>query len=139
MDNKIIDKLQKLLAHAESAKECGNMDEAAAFAGKVQDLLTKHQLSMSDIEIAEEKASGEQVERELVSPERLGVKFSSKVQHWQVDLLNGLAAANNCQSFYGSGSNYQKIVGLQADRLQTIALFRYFARLAQVLCEKEAK
>lgn len=50
--DKVIDKVQKLHAHAESAKKIGNEAEAQAFAAKVQELLTQYKLSMSDVEFA---------------------------------------------------------------------------------------
>lgn len=42
---KTLDKVQKLHAHAESAKELGN----EAFAAKIQELLTAYKLSMAEV------------------------------------------------------------------------------------------
>lgn len=50
----IIARLQKLRATAESYQELGNAEAAATYAAKVQELLLKHKLAMSDVEFAEE-------------------------------------------------------------------------------------
>ena len=54
--DKMIDRIQKLLAHADSAKKLGNEEEAQAFAAKVNELLLKHKLSMSSVEVAAQDA-----------------------------------------------------------------------------------
>jgi len=47
---KIVEKLKKLKAHSKSAQEIGNEAEAQAFATKLQELLSKHDIEMTDIE-----------------------------------------------------------------------------------------
>lgn len=44
---KILEKLRKLQAHADSAAEIGNEAEAEAFAAKVQELLTAYKISFA--------------------------------------------------------------------------------------------
>ena len=51
---RIIEKLKKIRAHAKSATEIGNEAEAQAFADMLADLLTKHDVDMSEIEWEEE-------------------------------------------------------------------------------------
>ena len=45
IEEKIIDKIKKLMDKAESAKSMGNIHEAEDFAVMVSDLLTKNNLS----------------------------------------------------------------------------------------------
>jgi len=45
-DDKVINKIQKLLALATS----DNVNEAAVTAARAQELMTKHQLEMADLE-----------------------------------------------------------------------------------------
>ena len=54
-DEKLIDKLKKIKAHADSAEKIGNEEEAYAFAAMLQKLLAKHNLDMSQIEWEEKK------------------------------------------------------------------------------------
>lgn len=53
MENPIIEKLRKLIAMEQSARSIGSLAEAEAFASKVQELLSKHKLEMSEIELDE--------------------------------------------------------------------------------------
>ena len=46
----LIEKIQKLMAKAESAKNMGSTAEAEVFAAKVNEMLMKHNLSMMDVE-----------------------------------------------------------------------------------------
>ena len=47
---KILEKLGKIKAMADSAKEIGNEAEAQAFAAMLQNLLLKHKLDMTDVQ-----------------------------------------------------------------------------------------
>lgn len=64
MEDKLIKKLQGLNAKAVSAKEIGNIEEAAAFAAKFQELLTKHNLEKTDLNLNgnDPKAEGEWID-----------------------------------------------------------------------------
>lgn len=52
MEN-IIEKIKKLIRHQESAEKIGSLNEANAFASKIQKMLNEHNLSMKDITIEE--------------------------------------------------------------------------------------
>src|SRR5450755_4442787 len=45
----VIELLQKLISHEQSARAIGNTAEADAFAGKIQKLLCDNNLSMADV------------------------------------------------------------------------------------------
>ena len=51
----LTEKLQKLIAHEKSARATGNLQEAEAFAAKIAELLFRHNLSMSDVEIKQQE------------------------------------------------------------------------------------
>lgn len=55
MESKILDKIKKLIAKQKSAEELGSVQEAEAFAIKVQELLNKHNISLKDISFEELK------------------------------------------------------------------------------------
>jgi hypothetical protein len=89
MSEKIIDKIKKLAAKAESAKEIGNIEEAAIFSAKVSELLTQHNLDMASLQTEEEQP---------VSGEKF---FDMKVNYrWKVDLLTVLCEYNYCEAIY---------------------------------------
>src|SRR5210317_1825779 len=60
MQDKLKKRLEALYAKAESAKQIGNLEEAATFAAKVQELLVKYNLEMTDLDLDknEPKADG---------------------------------------------------------------------------------
>lgn len=49
----VMELLAKLMRHEQSAREVGSLAEAEAFASKVQAMLTKHKLEMSEIKFEE--------------------------------------------------------------------------------------
>lgn len=89
---KIIEKIQKLLALSSSPNEA----EAMAAMAKAQELLTGHDLAMSDVESRPDEPD-ELVEREEVPN---GMKTAPAWHGW---ILSGLAKANNCQSYCHGG------------------------------------
>lgn len=65
MEEKILDKIKKLLKKSESAKDIGSIEEAEAFAAKVQELLAKYNLELSQINTDDEQY-GDNVEHEYM-------------------------------------------------------------------------
>ena len=55
MENKILEKIKKLIRHKESAEKIGSISEAEAFAVKIQKLLNEYNISLSDIDLEERK------------------------------------------------------------------------------------
>ena len=89
MSEKIIDRIRKLVAKQESSNELGNLEEANAFALKVSELLTKHNLSMLDI--------GEKPKTNTVNKVKLPHITPKKNEgDWIFDLYNVI-----CQFNYG--------------------------------------
>lgn len=88
----IISKIQKLAQKAESAKELGNVEEAAAFSAKVNELLTRHNLAMTDIDTEDvDEVTG-------VKLDDLGL--STKAGKWTISLLSVIAEHNYCKTIY---------------------------------------
>ena len=123
---KIIDKLQKLLNHEKSAREIGNIAEAQAFAGKIQQLLTTHNLSISEIEIKTAKKT--EIEGKPI------VLFEDNA-NWKICLLGKIAEINGCKVLY-MNDICQLIVGRDDDRLIVISLFQHFEKIGQDLAGK---
>lgn len=116
MNERIIDRLRKLLNHERSAREIGNIEEAEAFAVKIQQMLDNYNLAMSDIDIEEARSTvaGEETEY--------------KVQHvWQRQLLGQIAEINGCQMIVTPP--YICIVGTEGDRAIVNEVYRYFEGL----------
>lgn len=88
-DDKIIDRIQKLLALTQSS----NVNEAAAAMAAAQALMTKHELELADIEAATPGAhSDDTVDTDLFREKT----FIS----WKYHLADHLARANGCRVYY---------------------------------------
>jgi hypothetical protein len=140
--NGIIEKLAKLIAHEESAREIGSLQEAEAFADKIQQLLSQHKLSLSDVEGKKEEAEG--LSYTVVRPsEWMEDKVRAQVWErqqsvvsWLFHLANGIARSNDCVVVLYGRSNIFQFVGVKSDREPVVELFRYMARLAWELSTK---
>jgi hypothetical protein len=131
-NEKIIDKLRKLLRQSEGEKAIGNTEAAALFGEKVQSLLTQHNLSMSDIELTEVENDAQSVESVLFH-----ASDSKKSSKWQHALLHLLGTANQCKVIGNVKSNSYYIIGTENDRRIVTMLFVYFSDLAQHFADKE--
>ncbi len=150
----MVEKLQKLIKHQQSAAAIGNQAEAEAFAGRVQALLTKHKLSMSDLEAKEEEKEG--VTSGLaVDPRRFGMKDKDGMIPWLLNLAQAIAKVNECEvlvqqtmkqttkkeqkagKFFTAKTTNQFIfVGIEADRLAAEEFYVYMAKLVWEMAGK---
>lgn len=124
--DKVIKKLTKLIAHEESARAIGSTAEAAAFAERIQQLLNKHNLSMSEVEL-------HRAEKSAVSMEPVQENFQN-IEIWQRALLSNLARINGCYALEHR-LGFQCVVGRRCDREIVISLFRYFEKLGLELSD----
>ena len=90
----IKDKIAKILAKAESAKEIGNANEAATFSAKVNELLTKYNLEKADLKFEEEDT--------IIADTGNGLTISKKMGRWTSRLLGVLCKYNYCKDIYTS-------------------------------------
>ena len=124
MDSVII-KLQKLIAHEQSARQIGNIAEAEAFAGKIAGLLFAHKLSMSEVECADEERN-EPIAQETID----GLRAP-----WAGTLAMGIAGSSFCKVIQ-SHSGYI-FIGRTSDRMAALTMFRHLAILGRKLSESE--
>ena len=119
MNDKVIDKIQKLLALAESS----NVNEAASAAARAQELMTKHQIELADLQAL---TPGLELE-EIVNAEL----FSEKSMiNWKVALAAGIAKANDCSVYSARYKNARnKLVEVKSNfvgRKSALETVRYF-------------
>ncbi len=126
---KVLDLIKKLLAKAESAEKIGSKEEAAAFAAKASELLLKHKLEMSDLEVL-------QMENEdLIDAEYFDITKVTELREagrkrtgWLEILAAALCRAHFCQMLIYSGSKSIKIIGRKSDRAIVSYLFSVLAK-----------
>lgn len=131
----IVDKLQKLIAHERSARSIGSIEEAESFATRIQEILTRHKLSMSQVEFEHEGATNPIGETSsaihTVSPDL-----------WLEILAEAVALSLYCQPIWYSGARSVKaracFVGRESDRDTAEALFNYLFTLGLNLADLAA-
>lgn len=137
MNQPIIDKIRKLLAHEKSARAIGSIKEAQAFMAKVQELLDQHKLGMDEVDF-DAREEGEPINAEHVgaADEAAGFRCGKK-SLWQIHLAMAIADCNNCQVVLSVG-NALYFVGRTSDRQICKMLFIYLIELAFHLNELAA-
>jgi hypothetical protein len=125
----LIDKLQKLIAHEKSAREIGNIAEAQAFAAKIANLLSEHNLNMSDVEVKEQERS------EPIGIETVDLFQRATRVKW-IEWL-GVAIAETCFCRTLVVGSKQLFVGRTSDRQAAAQMFRYLANAGMALADRE--
>lgn len=131
-DDKVLEKLQKIKAHADSAKKIGSLEEAEAFAQMLQRLLLKHKLELTDIELEQEEKD-EPVEASEIDWEDIKVR-STRIA-WIEQLAIIIAKAHFCRVLVHPGSSQITLVGRRTDssvaEYMIVTLTRAADRLAR--------
>lgn len=118
----LLRKLAKLIEHEKSAKEIGSVNEAEAFAVRIQELLLEVQIKKLD--------DTDPIREEMFDPFDHDLKRSRRVK-WQERLANVLSSANSCKHLIIPGSNLIVFVGRDSDRKTVIYLYGMLARLIE--------
>lgn len=103
MNEKLLDKIRKLLRLAKSANE----HEAALAAQRAQELLSKHNLSVHEL------GEDEVLHREAAT--RAFAKTAQRLDVWAHLLARGSAAAFDCGYCHGTSSGRTTFVGVGPD------------------------
>jgi len=150
---KILEKLGKIKAMADSAKEIGNEAEAQAFAGMLQQLLLKHKLEMTDVEYAREMQEEPVIQytpetmytnvfdrskRRRVYKNYPDVELTRRRTAWVEQLAAIVADAYSCRILVTTGSSIIHFVGHKSNVMITEYLFITMMRAANKLSDKAA-
>jgi len=92
--DQIKEKLKKLISKEESARQLGNLEEAEAFASKVQELLLRYAIDMDELKSKNQKTD---IDRERVD---LSDLIGSHEATWVHELYNVGAMYNFCKIIY---------------------------------------
>lgn len=112
----LLERIQKLYAKAESAKEIGSLAEAEAFNAKVNKLLIEHNLSMTDINnLSDEngKSDEEIIETERANDLIFGENKSNGT--WDRLLLQVLAKHNMCDLLWMQRTQRVSVLGTKTN------------------------
>ena len=140
-NEKVIDKLRKLIAHEESARSIGSLQEAEAFAAKIQALLTEHKLDMARVvqtDLGDDKIEGE-IAQEYFHPKDAGLPGGNTRNFWMERLAQSVAVGHFCRLLVMKRTTTLIFIGRPADRAAAIYVFTTLARTAMRLADIEAK
>jgi len=128
--------LSKLMTHEQSARKIGSIAEAEAFAGKIQQLLIDHKLSMSDVKASDVKPAETPIGEHTVRADALGYGNVKKRWDYLCYLSSIVAEAHFCRTMVSKGMGTIWFVGKEEDRRLAEEIFRYLAILGIELGSK---
>jgi hypothetical protein len=116
--------LSKLIAHEQSERSIGNQTAAETFAEKIQQLLTKHKLTMDDISIQEESAAP------------INSDFAeAKNDMWRGFLSVGVANMTYTYAQWGRNKVLIKFTGKKDDVVAALKMFAFLQETAVRICD----
>jgi len=128
--DKIVDKIRKLKAHADSAELIGNEAEAEAFAEMFQKMMLEHKVEMTDLEF-EEFEKTEPVEKHRINYTQYpDIKLKNARVQWIERLAGVIARAHFCRILVHPGSSRITLVGRKQDSLVVEYMFITLQRVA---------
>lgn len=113
----VLAKLKKIKDHADSAASLGNAAEAASFAAKLNELLVKHELTMSDVEYAKLPEKDP-----IARGGWVGATASTRCL-WQENLASVLARPFLCRFLVSRGTDAICFVGRASHRVAVEYLY----------------
>lgn len=144
LNDKVVDKIKKLLRLAESA----DVNEAAAAAGQAQRLMEQHNIDQAMIALEEDDGSPsveEEPIKEFDDEEALHVW--SRLATWKLQLGWAVASANGCRTFQsywwdntkGRSMRTIGIVGRPSDVATVRYLYAYLMSEIDRLCQASSR
>lgn len=134
--NSLMQKIAKLQAKAESAKDIGNLAEAEAFATKVTSLMDEYKLTMTDIEFSV-YVKDDPVDEQVIPGIFFGQGINKRRQGWIEQLAMAIAKANSCKIYVRDKSNAITFVGKSSDRHMAIYAFCVLASKLDTISRTE--
>lgn len=104
MENRMLEKLKKLIKKQESAQAIGSIAEAETFATKIQELLAKYNLDMADVDMTDDEREDNMTEEYMRS--MLPVIGGESA----LDILHAIAKFNWCHVYSIGGKSHDKMV-----------------------------
>lgn len=129
----ILSKIKKLKDSAASYSEMGNEQAAKLYADKVQALLIKNKLSISDVNLAQLEIE-DPMNQEDIQLDGVG---GSKRVGWVCQLATIISRAHFCDCFCTTGKPEPTICGRKSDREVALFVFDYLLR-QMIEAEKRA-
>lgn len=104
MENTILDKIKKLILKQQSAESNGSTEEAETFAIKIQELLNKHNLDKSEINLEEDKKD------EMVADRTMESKIKGIGSNTSYTIMDVICDFNWCKVYYTGSIKHNKML-----------------------------
>jgi hypothetical protein len=134
VDPQVLDLIEKLRAKEFSLRTIGGeamLNEAAACAAKIAEVMLKHKIDMTEVERQEVRESSP-IEREVYEYDGTEEYRARSRQAWEIALCNAVARAHDCRALVGHG--YLVFVGRAQDRAVAVQVFRILRREITEAC-----
>lgn len=127
MEDKILNKIKKLLRHSESAKQLDSIEEAQTFLKKALSLATQHNLNIDSIDL-------EHNEDSIISSGKGSVNYGQVKSDgtWDRELIIVLARHNFCDYVFNSYSKTGSLIGQSSN----IEVVQYLIEVAKRLIKQ---
>lgn len=132
---RVLDKLKKMYRHAKSAEAIGSEAEAQAFAAKVQELLSRHKIDMSEVEYQKLDETDPILWR-YVDFDSANVPIRTRRVEWQENIADVVCQAYFCKLVLASKGSGLHFVGRGSDAEAAEQVFLYLIRVASNLADK---
>jgi hypothetical protein len=97
--DRIIERIKKLIRHEQSARKCSTPEEAAAFAARIQELLIRHKIEMSEIDLSEADGDPGLGEERVATGRSFRYGRGARVQLADNILMSAVAEAHFCEGY----------------------------------------
>ena len=119
----LIQRIKKLLKHAESARKLGSIEEAEAFAFKANQLLIEHNIAQMEVEETEESDKF----RNMGWSETISYKDNQAGSAWRIFLLRSIVKYNFCNFTYKQGLKTFQIYGKMENVEVVVWLYNFLS------------
>lgn len=134
---KVLDRLKKLRAHAQSAHELKSQEEAASFANMVQAMIVKHNIDQSELDSLEQE---EELKLNPMKEIPMDWKFGHKHRQrkaWLENLAMYVAHAHFCDILISQQRFYVFFCGREVQAQMASDIFVKLATTAEKLAQAE--
>lgn len=131
-DTKILERIKKLYAKAQSAQQLGSLEEADSFMQGVYKTLSKHNMEMSDLE----ETLHDEVDPMMMIQLLGGFEDRMMPNHerWVLLLSDYVANAHFCGRMVTINANYVIFVGRRSNVTVCAQMYKYLQDMARKLC-----
>jgi hypothetical protein len=133
---RIIDRLKKLIRHERSARQCSTPEEAAAFAARIQEQLSKHKNEMSEVRVDNEPE--DRVGEQTVKAGHYSVRFGRGYVPLEDNrMMRVVSEAYFCSAIGLPRTNKILLVGAEEDRAVVVEMFRFLTSTMKRMARDE--